>query len=178
MLLIISSCFNAFSQDSTIGKSYTYDKYGVINQYTKNMVLEVDDILKISKRKLNNESIFVININDLSSSDDKYCAGFILLVSLRSYDEFNEQYNYIGDALEISGKGEECLIYKGKCFIKSHYKLDVYLNNQGYNYEDFYDNNLSFSVYFNNMTTEQRGYVPQIPNKIIRIFPIKNNKIE
>lgn len=48
ILFTISLCFNVFSQDST----YTYEKYGVINQYTNNMVLEVDDILRFSKHKL------------------------------------------------------------------------------------------------------------------------------
>ena len=64
ILFTISLCFNVFSQDST----YTYEKYGVINQYTNNMVLEVDDILRFSKHKLKNENCFIININDLSSS--------------------------------------------------------------------------------------------------------------
>ena len=35
ILFTISLCFNVFSQDST----YTYEKYGVINQYNNNMVL-------------------------------------------------------------------------------------------------------------------------------------------
>ena len=42
ILFTILLCFNAFSQNST----YTYEKYGVINQYTNNMVLEVNDILR------------------------------------------------------------------------------------------------------------------------------------
>lgn len=49
ILFTISLCFiNAFSQDST----YTYEKYGIINQHTNNMVLEVNDILRFSKHKL------------------------------------------------------------------------------------------------------------------------------
>lgn len=62
MLFTISLCFNVFSQDST----YTYEKYGVINQYTNNMVLEVDDILRFSKHKLKNENCFISNNEWLS----------------------------------------------------------------------------------------------------------------
>ena len=55
ILFTILLCFNAFSQNST----YTYEKYGVINQYTNNMVLEVDDILRFSKHKLKNEIVLL-----------------------------------------------------------------------------------------------------------------------
>ena len=48
------------------------------------------------------------------------------------------------------------------------------INNQGYNYEETYNNDLSFSVNFYNMKTDEKGYIPQIPNKFIRIYPIKN----
>lgn len=150
--------------------SYTYDKYGVINQYTNNMVLEVDNILRIAKHK--HKNYFVIGINDLSPfSEDP--AGFSLFISLKGYDEYNQQYVYIGDAIEVVSK-KEALIYKGKCLVKSKNKLDIYLNNQGYNYEETYNNDLSFSVAFNNMRTDTEGYIPQVPNKIIRIFPIRN----
>lgn len=40
--------------------SYTYDKFGIINQYTNNMVLEVNDVLKFVKRKGN--SFFIIAV--------------------------------------------------------------------------------------------------------------------
>ncbi|WP_373245949.1 hypothetical protein [Phocaeicola massiliensis] len=129
ILFTISLCFNVFSQDST----YTYEKYGVINQYTNNMVLEVDDILRFSKHKLKNENCFIININDLSSSSKK-STGFILTIALKGYDELNEQYVYIGDAIEAISE----LVYIGKCLVKSKNKLDIYLNNQGYNYEETY----------------------------------------
>lgn len=165
ILFTISLCFNVFSQDST----YTYEKYGVINQYTNNMVLEVDDILRFSKHKLKNENCFIININDLSSSSKK-STGFILTIALKGYDELNEQYVYIGDAIEAISE----LVYIGKCLVKSKNKLDIYLNNQGYNYEATYNNDLSFSVNFYNMKTDEKGYIPQIPNKFIRIYPIKN----
>lgn len=165
ILFTISLCFNVFSQDST----YTYEKYGVINQYTNNMVLEVDDILRFSKHKLKNENCFIININDLSSSSKK-STGFILTIALKGYDELNEQYVYIGDAIEAISE----LVYIGKCLVKSKNKLDIYLNNQGYNYEATYNNDLSFSVNFYNMKTDEKGYMPQIPNKFIRIYPIKN----
>ena len=164
ILFTISLCFNAFSQDST----YTYEKYGIINQYTNNMVLEVYDILKITKYKEH----FFICINDLSPFS-KESAGFNLVISLKGYDELNEQYVYIGDAIEVISK-KESLIYKGKCLVKSKNKLDIFLNNQGYNYEETYNNDLSFSVVFNNMRTDKEGYIPQIPNKFIRIFPIRN----
>lgn len=166
ILFTILLCFNAFSQNST----YTYEKYGVINQYTNNMVLEVNDILRFSKHKLKNENCFIININDLSSSSKK-STGFILTIALKGYDELNEQYVYIGDAIEAINE----LVYIGKCLVKSKNKLDIYLNNQGYNYEEiYYNNDLSFSVNFYNMRTDEKGYIPQIPNKFIRIYPIRN----
>lgn len=56
----------------------------------------------------------------------------------------NEQYVYIGDAIEAISE----LVYIGKCLVKSKNKLDIYLNNQGYNYEATYNNDLSFSVNF------------------------------
>lgn len=166
ILFTILLCFNAFGQDST----YTYEKYGIINQYTNNMVLEVNSILRVSKHE--NKNYFFICINDLSPfSEDP--AGFNLIISLKSYDELNEQYVYIGDAIEVVSK-KESLIYKGKCLVKSKNKLDIYLNNQGYNYEETYNNDLSFSVNFYNMKTDKKGYIPQIPNKFIRIYPIRN----
>ena len=55
ILFTILLCFNAFSQNST----YTYEKYGVINQYTNNMVLEVNDILRFSKHKLKNVLLLI-----------------------------------------------------------------------------------------------------------------------
>lgn len=169
ILFTISLCFNVFSQDST----YTYEKYGIINQYTNNMVLGVNDILRFSKHKLKNENCFIININDLSSSSED-SAGFVLIIALKNYDELNEQYVYIGDAIEAISE-KESLIYKGKCLVKSKNKLDIFLNNQGSDYKGiYYDNELSFSVNFYNMKTDQKGYIPQIPNKFIRIFPIRN----
>lgn len=169
ILFTISICFNAFSQDST----YTYKKYGIINQYTNNMVLGVNDILRFSKHKLKNENCFIININDLSSSSED-SAGFVLIIALKNYDELNEQYVYIGDAIEAISE-KESLIYKGKCLVKSKNKLDIFLNNQGSDYKGiYYNNDLSFSVNFYNMKTDQKGYIPQIPNKFIRIFPIRN----
>lgn len=165
-MAIVLNSVNAQEKDL----SYTYDKYGVINQYTNNMVLEVDNILRIAKHE--HKNYFVIGINDLSPfSEDP--AGFSLFISLKGYDEYNQQYVYIGDAIEVVSK-KEALIYKGKCLVKSKNKLDIYLNNQGYNYEETYNNDLSFSVAFNNMRTDTEGYIPQVPNKIIRIFPIRN----
>lgn len=148
-------------------QSYTYKKYGIINQYTNNMVLEVDDILKFTQNKSDS---FLIQISDpLSAKNPVYT----LVISLKGYDELNEQYIYIGDAIEVLDKNQ-ALIYKGKCLIKSKNKLDAYLNNQGYNYEETYNNDLSFSVNFYNMKTDKKGYIPQIPNKFIRIYPIRN----
>lgn len=165
-MAIVLNSVNAQEKDL----SYTYDKYGVINQYTNNMVLEVDNILRIAKPE--HKNYFIIGVNDLSPfSEDP--AGFGLFISLKGYDEYNEQYVYIGDAIEVVSK-KESLIYKGKCLVKSKNKLDIYLNNQGYNYEETYNNDLSFSVAFNNMRTDKEGYISQIPNKFIRIFPIRN----
>ena len=150
-------------------QSYTYQKYGIINQYTNNMVLEVDNILKLSKYK----NTFFITINDLSSFSEN-SSGFNLVVSLKGYDELNEEYIYIGDAIEVVSK-KESLIYKGKCLVKSNNKLDIYLNNQGHNFKDLlYNKELSFSVYFNNMRTDREGFIPQVPNTSIRIYPIRN----
>ena len=163
-MTIVLNSVNAQEKDL----SYTYDKYGVINQYTNNMVLEVDNILRIAKHE--HKNYFVIGINDLSPfSEDP--AGFSLFISLKGYDEYNQQYVYIGDAIEAISE----LVYIGKCLVKSKNKLDIYLNNQGYNYEEiYYNNDLSFSVNFYNMRTDEKGYIPQIPNKFIRIYPIRN----
>jgi hypothetical protein len=148
-------------------QSYTYQKYGIINQYTNNMVLEVDDILRFTQNKSDS---FLIQISDpLSAKNPVYT----LVVSLKGYDELNEQYVYIGDAIEVLDKNQ-ALIYKGKCLVNSNSKLDIYLQNQGYNYEETYDNSLSFSVYFNKMKIDKKVYVPQLPNNFIKIFPIKN----
>lgn len=152
-------------------QSYTYQKYGIINQYTNNMVLEVNDILKFTQNKSDS---FLIQISDpLSDKNPVYT----LVVSLKGYDELNEQYVYIGDAIEVLDKNQ-ALIYKGKCLVNSNSKLDIYLNNQGYNYAETYDNNLSFSVYFNMMKIDKEGYIPQLPNNFIKIFPIKNKSKE
>lgn len=152
-------------------QSYTYQKYGIINQYTNNMVLEVDDILRFTQNKSDS---FLIQISDpLSAKNPVYT----LVVSLKGYNELNEQYIYIGDAIEVLDKNQ-ALIYKGKCLVNSNSKLDIYLKNQGYNYEETYDNSLSFSVYFNKMRTYKEGYIPQLPNSFIRIFPIKNKSKE
>mgnify|MGYP007087742245 CR=1 FL=1 len=162
-MAIVLNSVNAQEKDL----SYTYDKYGVINQYTNNMVLEVDNILRIAKPE--HKNYFIIGVNDLSPfSEDP--AGFGLFISLKGYDELNEQYVSIGDAIEAIRE----LVYIGKCLVKSKNKLDIYLNNQGYNYEETYNNDLSFSVAFNNMRTDKEGYISQIPNKFIRIFPIRN----
>ena len=152
-------------------QSYTYQKYGIINQHTNNMVLEVDDILRFTQNKSDS---FLIQISDpLSAKNPVYT----LTVSLKGYDELNEQYIYIGDAIEVLDKNK-ALIYKGKCLINSKSKLDIYFKNQGYNYEETYDNGLSFSVYFSKMKTDKVGYIPQLPNSFIRIFPIKNKSKE
>lgn len=145
--------------------SYTYDKFGVINQYTNNMVLEVDDVLKFVRRK---GSSFFIQLADPMNPPT-----YSLFVSLKGYDELNEKYIYIGDA--IAGIDiEKSLVYKGKCLIKSSKSLDEFLNNIGYNYEETYNNNLSFSVYFKNMRTSKEGYIPKMPYTFVTVFPIKN----
>lgn len=152
-------------------QSYTYQKYGIINQYTNNMVFEVDDILRFTQNKSDS---FLIQISDpLLAKNPVYT----LVVSLKGYDELNERYIYIGDAIEVLDKNQ-ALIYKGKCLVNSNNKLDIYLKNQGYNYEETYDNDLSFSVYFNKMKTDKEGYIPQLPNNFIKIFPIKNKSKE
>lgn len=166
VVLVFTMCIGfIFAQN----QSYTYQKYGIINQYTNNMVLETDNILKFSKYK----NTFFVTINDLSPISEN-SSGFSLVVSLKGYDELNEEYVYIGDAIEVVSKKEN-LIYKGKCLIKSNNKLDIYLNNQGHNFRDLlYNKELSFSVYFNNMRTDREGFIPQVPNTSIRIYPIKN----
>jgi len=148
--------------------SYKYDKYGVINQYTNGMVLEVNDKLSISKKKY----LFSIQISDPISGNVPIYS--LINISSNGYDELNEMYIYIGDAIEIKSKNGDGLIYKGKCLITSYNELSIYLNNEGYNYEHTYNNELSFSVYFRNMQTTQDGYIPRIPNSSIKIFPIKN----
>lgn len=152
-------------------QSYTYQKYGIINQHTNNMVLEVDDILRFNQNKSDS---FLIQISDPVLAKNPV---YTLVVSLKGYDELNEQYIYIGDAIEVLDKNQ-ALIYKGKCLINSNSKLDIYLKNQGYNYEETYDNGLSFSVYFSKMKTDKVGYIPQLPNSVIRIFPIRNKSKE
>lgn len=175
MCVFVMSIANIYAQEGS-GKtkkwyenivSYKYEKYGVINKYTNGMVLRVDDKLSISKK----DDSFAISISDAISGEPPI---YHLSVSLKGYDELNETYIYVGDAIEVVSKEGSGLIYKGKCLINSFNKLDVYLNNKGYNYENTYDNNFSFSVYFRNMQTSNEGYIPRIPDSSIRIFPIKN----
>lgn len=162
LLFIILLGSNIFAQDVT----YTYDKYGVANKYTNGMVLTVDDRLTFAKRKGDS---FFIQISDPFKTPPIYS----LFVSLKGYDELNEKYVYIGDAVEVIAKTADG-IAKGKCLINSTNKLDIYLKNQGYNYEEVYNNDLSFTVYFKNMKISNDNYITNIPDKLIRIFPIKN----
>jgi len=47
----------------------------------------------------------------------------LLTIALKGYDELNEQYVYIGDAIEAINE----LVYIGKCLVKSKNKLDFNL---------------------------------------------------
>ncbi|MFV0329037.1 MAG: hypothetical protein ACK5KL_04275 [Dysgonomonas sp.] len=176
VFVVVMSVSTIYSQESSKKwyegiVSYKYNKYGVINKNTNGMVLEVDDRLSISKK----DDLFTIQISDPISGEVPIYS--LMNISLKGYDELNEKYVYVGDAIEIVSKEESGLIYKGKCLINSFNKLDVYLNNKGYNYENTYNNNFSFSVYFRNMQTTKEGYIPRIPDSSIKIFPIKN-KVE
>ncbi|MCS2583147.1 hypothetical protein NXY00_07315 [Bacteroides sp. BFG-551] len=160
-MTIVLNSVNAQEKEVT----YTYDKFGIINQYTNNMVLEVNDVLKFVKRKGN--SFFIQLAHPMNPP------AYSLFVSLKGYDELNEKYVYIGDAI-VGIDIKEGLIYKGKCLIKSSKNLDAFLNNIGYNYEYTYSKDLSFSVYFKNMRTSKEGYIPQMPYTFVEVFPIKN----
>ena len=160
-MTIVLNSVNAQEKEVT----YTYDKFGIINQYTNNMVLEVNDVLKFVKRKGN--SFFIQLAHPMNPP------AYSLFVSLKGYDELNEKYVYIGDAI-VGIDIKEGLIYKGKCLIKSSKNLDAFLNNIGYNYEYTYSKDLSFSVYFENMRTSKEGYIPQMPYTFVEVFPIKN----
>lgn len=150
---------NGFAQNS-----YTYARYGVINQYTNNMVLAVDDSLVISKKKDNSFSIQIFE--PLFKNGPSYT----LNVSLKGYNELTAMYIYIGEA--IQGK-----LAKGKCSIISFNKLDIYLKNQGYDTNDeTYNNNFSFTAYLKDMEILGDKY-HHIPDDFIRIFPIKNKPI-
>lgn len=82
------------------------------------------------------------------------------------------KYIYIGNAVRED-------VAKGKCIIRTSNKLDIYLNNKGYEYKGgYYDNdfheNLSLSMYFKNMKISKDGYISSIPDTYIKIYPIRN----
>lgn len=141
-------------------KSYAYEKYGIINKYTNNAVLQVNERLIINKKGNNSYSIQIYD------PMLKTGPAYTLTVSLQGRNVLNNTYIYVGDAVQEN-------LAKGKCSINSFHKLDVYLNNKGCNNEELYDNNLSFGIYLRNMQISDDAYY-HIPNDFIRIFPIRN----
>ena len=88
-MTIVLNSVNAQEKEVT----YTYDKFGIINQYTNNMVLEVNDVLKFVKRK--GKSFFIQLAHPMNPP------AYSLFVSLKGYDELNEKtkgsgHTYVG----------------------------------------------------------------------------------
>lgn len=141
-------------------KGYTYQQYGIINKYTNNAVLQVNEKLTITKK--GNDS-YSIQIYDPML---KTGPAYTLTVSLQGRNKSNNAYIYAGSVIQEN-------LAKGKCLINTFHKLDLYLNNKGYNNEELYDNNLSFIVYLTNMQIPDDAYY-RIPDSFMRIFPIRN----
>ena len=162
VLLVFIFNFSVFAQT----ESYLYERYGIVNQYTNNTVLPIDGTLKFIKNK---DDLFTIQMTD-SQLENTFV--YELTVSLNGYDELDEKYIYIGNVVREG-------VAKGKCIISTSNKLDIYLNNKGYEYKGgYYDNdfheNLSLSVYFKNMKISEDGYISSIPDTYIKIYPIRN----
>lgn len=162
VLLVFIFNFSVFAQT----ESYLYERYGIVNQYTNNTVLPIDGTLKFIKNK---DDLFTIQMTD-SQLENTFV--YELTVSLNGYDELDEKYIYIGNVVREG-------VAKGKCIISTSNKLDIYLNNKGYEYKgSYYDNdfheNLSLSMYFKNMKIFKDGYISSIPDTYIKIYPIRN----
>lgn len=169
LLFIVFLSFNVFSQI----KTYTYQRYGVVESPSNSLGLS-DSELEITK--FNNR--FTI-----SSTNNNGTHSFELNVALKGYNEFEEEYVYIGDATHIvryNGKESKSV---GKCLIVSHYKLDYYLENKGKDPNDIkffssWNKELSFIVYFNKMKYSMKAFDTTIEryeeDSYIRIFPIRN----
>lgn len=159
LLFIILLGFNAFSQI----KTYTYEKYGIINKYTNNTVLTVPEKLVLRKT---GESKFFIQCFDPNLKGKPV---FTFSVEYKGYDELNEKYIYIGDAVQE-------IIAGGKCLINSSHKLDIYLENKGKedNKDWGWDGDFSFTVYLKNIKIPNAEYNEYIDDTSIKIFPIKN----
>lgn len=163
LLLVISLSFNVFGQIKTC----VYGKYGIINKYTNNAVLTVYDVLRVTR---NEDNSFSIKIHDPNLI--KYPL-YTLKVFLKGYDELNEKYIYVGEAIQEGG-----MAY-GKCLINSFNKLDIYLENNGnpYNTDMVWDRKFSFGVYLKNIrlseTYDKSMYNTYIGDSFIEIFPVK-----
>ena len=145
-------------------KGYTYQQYGLINKYTNNAVLQVNEKLTITKKENNSYSIQIYDPMLKTGS------AYTLTVSLQGRNKSNNAYIYAGSAIQEN-------LAKGKCLINTFHKLDLYLNNKGHNNEELYDNNLSFMVYLTNMQIPDDAYY-RIPDSFMRIFPIRNKSKE
>lgn len=159
LLFTILLSFNVFSQI----KTYTYEKYGIINEHTNNTVLTVPEKLVLRKT---GESKFFIQCFDPNLKGKPV---FTFSVEYKGYDELNEKYIYIGDAVQE-------MIAGGKCLINSSHKLDIYLENKGKedNKNWGWDGDFSFKVYLKNMKIPNAYYNEYIDDTSIKIFPIKN----
>lgn len=163
ILFLVLTSLSVFSQI----KSFSYLKYGIINQYTNNSVLPVEAKLMITKVATKLDNNFLILIYD--PNIEKYPL-YALKVFFKGYDELNEVYVYVGDATREG-------IAKGKCLINTSHKLDFYLENKGKeNNKDWtWDGELSFTVFFKNIKFQNDfGSNEYIKDTSIKIFPIKN----
>lgn len=164
LLYLLFLIFAQISALNAQNKSYTYQRYGIINKYTNNAVLQVNEKLIITKKGNN---LYSIQIYDPML---KMGPAYTLTISLQGRNVLNNTYVYTGDVIQEN-------LAKGKCLINSFYKLDIYLNNKGYNNEELYNNNLSFGIHLRNMQISDDAYY-HIPNDFIRIFPIRNKPKE
>ena len=111
VLLVFIFNFNVFAQT----ESYLYERYGIVNQHTNNTVLPIDGTLKFIKNK---DDLFTIQMTD-SQLENTFV--YELTVSLNGYDELDEKYIYIGNAVREG-------VAKGKCIISTSNKLDIYIS--------------------------------------------------
>lgn len=169
LLFLVFICFNVLSQI----KTYTYENYGVVESPS--------NILGLAYRKL--EITKFDNRFTITSFDSEATHSFEINVSLKGYNEFEEEYVYIGDATHIVRYNGKEIKAVGKCLVESHYKLDYYLENNGKAPNDIkffssWNKELSFIVYFNKMKYSIKVMNSKIDkyeeNSYIRIFPIKN----
>lgn len=150
LLFIVLLSFNVFSQI----KTYTYEKYGIINKYTGKSVLTVNEKLILRKT---GELKFLIQVFDPNLKEKPV---FTFSVEYKGYSDLNKNHVYLGDCVQEGIQVENCMIL-------SPNKLDVFLKGAGRSKEDdAFDKELSFLAI---MVNKDKDYY--------HFFPIKNENV-